>query len=83
MPTTRLTETNVRTLRCPEGKASVAYFDTTKAAPPGFALRVTATAQEKAAGRWKGRSYALKFYVKGSKTRGWIGLGDVGGHLAR
>lgn len=78
MPTKRLTATNVTTVRCPAGSERVAYFDTTKSAPPGFGLRVTATAATKGDGRWSGRSYILQFYVKGSGTRGLIVLGDVG-----
>jgi len=78
MPSKRLTESNVRTLPCPEGKERVVYFDATKGAPPGFALRVTATARKKSADRWTGRSYVLKFYVRGTGARGWLVLGDVG-----
>ncbi len=78
MPTKRLTATNVQTLPCPAGKERVHYFDATKSAPPGFALRVTATARERSTGRWSGRSYVLKFYVRGTGARGWLVLGDVG-----
>jgi len=78
MPSKRLNESNVRTLPCPPGKSRILYFDLTKIAPPGFGLRITATAHEKGEGRWTGRSYVLKFYVKGSGTRGLIVLGDVG-----
>jgi len=78
MPAKRLNEMNVRTLPCPPEADRVTYFDTTKSAPPGFALRVTSTAREKGEGRWTGRSYVVKFYVKGSGARGWIVLGDVG-----
>jgi integrase len=78
MPATRLTESNVRMLPCPPGTDRIEYFDATKCAPPGFMLRVTANARAKGDGRWIGRSYALKFYVQGSKTRGRIVIGDVG-----
>ena len=41
MPQARLNQTNVQTLRGPKGEGRAIYFDTAKAAPPGFALRVT------------------------------------------
>ena len=68
MPQARLNQTNVQTLKCPKGLGRETYFDTAKASPPGFALRVTNAG---------GRSYALKFYVKGSGARGWEILGDA------
>ena len=41
MPGSRLTAENVRTLRPRDGRERDVYFDKTKGAPPGFALRVT------------------------------------------
>ena len=52
----------------PKGEGRAIYFDSAKASPPGFALRVTSSG---------GRSYAPKFYVKGSGARGGETLGNV------
>jgi integrase len=69
MPRARLTETSVRQLRCPPGRDRETYFDSSKAAAPGFALRVGASGR---------RSFILKFYTKGTGTRGWLTIGEAG-----
>ncbi len=71
MPGSRLTAENVRTLRPREGRERDVYFDKTKGAPPGFALRVTSNGA---------RSYV---YVYRSPLRGvsapkmFLHLGDA------
>ena len=68
MPGVRLTAESVARLRPRSGKRAETYFDRTKGAPPGFALRVTATGA---------RTYYLIYRSSGSEKKSFLWVGDA------
>src|SRR5438093_5993083 len=68
MPGVRLTAESVARLRPCSGKRAETYFDRAKGAPPGFALRVTATGA---------RTYYLIYRSSGSEKKSFLWVGDA------
>jgi len=68
MPGVRLTAVSVARLRPRSGKRAETYFDRTKGAPPGFALRVTITGA---------RTYYLIYRSSGSEKKSFLWVGDA------
>jgi integrase len=68
MPGIRLTAASVGGLRPPCGKRAETYFDRTKGAPPGFALRVTERGS---------RSYYLIYRTADSDQKQFLWIGDA------
>jgi hypothetical protein len=68
MPGVRLTAESVARLKPRSGKRAETYFDRTKGAPSGFALRVTATGA---------RTYYLIYRSSGSEKKSFLWIGDA------
>jgi integrase len=68
MPARRLTAENTGSLKPRLGRARDVYFDRTKGAPPGFALRVAASGV---------RSYYLVYRPPGGARKRWLFLGNA------
>jgi integrase len=68
MPGVRLTAQSAVRLKPRRGKRAETFFDRTKGAPPGFALRVTATGA---------RTYYLIYRAAGSDRKQFLRLGDA------